>query len=79
MHDLKCDFDWYLHHQTELLAQFNGRVLVIRDQQVVGNYNSEAEAIMDARGKFEPGTFLVQVCVPGESAYSQSFSSRVIL
>jgi len=74
---LEKEFKYYLAHQDELVKRHNGKFLVIRDEQVVGVYSSEFEAIEEARKTFPLGTFLVQKCEPGSQGYTQTFHSRV--
>jgi hypothetical protein len=75
---LKHEFDYYLAHQAELVAKFNGKFVVIKDDQVVGPYPDELTAIADARKQGHAvGTFLVQFVSPGDAAYKQTFHSRV--
>jgi outer membrane lipoprotein-sorting protein len=71
-------FRWYLDNQKKLVMQYDGKYLVIKDNSVTGVYNSDMEALLDAEKKYELGTFLIQKCTPGEGAYTQHFSSRVI-
>ena len=75
---LSKEFKYYLENQTELLKKYKGKVLVIKDQQVVDVYDSYDEAVFGAAKKYELGTFLVQECTEGEDAYTQTFHSRVI-
>jgi hypothetical protein len=79
MTNLNREFEWYRANQDSLVARYNGRVLVIRELAVVGDYSDEATAVADARKKFPAGTFLIQKCSPGDTEYTSSFSSRVIL
>ncbi|MCD8312950.1 MAG: DUF5678 domain-containing protein [Bacteroidales bacterium] len=74
---LKKEFDFYLKHQNELVRKYNGKYLVIVGEEVVGAYNSEMDAYVNAQKKYELGTFLIQECTPGEEAYTQVFHSRV--
>ena len=76
---LKKEFQYYLDHQKELVEQYNGKYVVIKDANVVGAYDDELAAIDDARKKeMKPGSFLVQFVSPGDTAYKQTFHSRVI-
>lgn len=75
---LEREFKYYLEHQDELVKKFNGRVIVIKDGQVVGDYDSEFEAVKQASEKYEIGTFLVQKCEPGNSSYTQTFHTRMV-
>jgi hypothetical protein len=74
---LQEEFDYYLAHQDELVGRYDGKFLVIRDKQVRGAYDSELEAYRAASSDYEPGSFLIQRCAPGDEAYSQTFFSRV--
>lgn len=74
---LQKEFDYYIAHQDELVRRYNGKVIVIKDQRVLGAYDSEMEAVQ-ATVKLHPlGTFLVQKCEPGTESYTQAFHSRV--
>ena len=35
---LEQEFKWYQENQTELVNEFNGRVLVIKNQKVIGTF-----------------------------------------
>lgn len=74
---LEKEFNYYLAHQNELVKQYNGKFIVIKDQKVIGAYNSEIEAIETTSKEHELGTFLVQKCEPGTESYSQTYHSRV--
>jgi len=77
MADLQREFDFYLSHQDELVQKYNGRFLVIRDEQVEGDFDSQMDAYDWATEHFALGTFLLQRCAPGDEAYTQTFCSRV--
>ena len=71
-------FQYYLEHQNELVQKYNGKYLVIKDNSVVGAYDTEQDAYFDAEAKYGLGNFLIQLCTQGDAAYTQTFSSRVI-
>jgi len=73
---LEKEFQYYLDRQDELVKKYNGKVLVIKNCQVIGAYDSELEAIRETKKHHEVGTFLVQKCEPGEESYSMTFHSR---
>ena len=76
-HNLNKDFGYYLSHQKELVGQYGGKVLVIRDQKVVGAYESEMKALEAAEKDYEIGTFLIQRCDAGDDSFTQTYHSRV--
>ena len=75
--DLEREFDYYLQHQKELVQKYNGKVIVIKGQAVIGVFDSELEAVQKTSKTEELGTFLVQKCEPGKESYTQTFHSRV--
>jgi len=76
---LEKEFDYYIANQGRLVKKFNGRVLVIVGESVVGDYPSVPKAYFESLKKYRPGTFLIQKCYPGKENYTQTFHSpRVI-
>lgn len=75
--DLKSEFIYYLQHQDELVEKYNGKFVVIKNQQVIGAYESELDAVEKTSEHHELGTFLVQKCEPGRESYTQTYQSRV--
>lgn len=75
--ELKKEFIFYRDNQGDLVKKYEGKFVVIRDQQVQGAYNSEIEAYEEAQKKYELGTFLIQLVKSGEEGYSQTFYSRM--
>jgi hypothetical protein len=71
------EFKYYIEHQEELVKKYNGKVIVIKDEQVLGAYNSDIEAINATIINHKKGTFLVQLCAHGAESYTQRFHSRV--
>lgn len=74
---LKKEFEYYLAHQGELVEKYNGKYIVIKNQEVIGVYDQELEAVQETRKEHELGAFLVQKCEPGERSYTAIFHSRV--
>jgi hypothetical protein len=74
---LHKEFEYYLAHQDELVAKYNGKYVVIKGQQVIGAYDDIREAVDTTAKTQQMGTFLVQKCTPGDNDYTRSFRSRV--
>ncbi len=74
---LEKEFKYYLENQDELVKKYNGKVVVIKNSEVIGVFDTEIEAIDKTSEKEELGTFLVQKCEPGTDSYSQMYHSRV--
>lgn len=74
---LEKEFNYYLTHQKELVAKYKGRTIVIKNERVIGDYDSEIEAVSETAKTHALGTFLVQKCEPGQESYTNVFHSRV--
>jgi hypothetical protein len=61
---------FFIAHQAELVREHDGKVLVLRGNEVVGVYESALEAYTRSLERFEPGTFMIQPCAPGPEAYT---------
>jgi len=74
---LEKEFSYYLENQAELVEKYNGKFLVIKNDEVIGVYDSEETAYFETEKSNEVGTFLIQFCENGDSSYTQPFHSRV--
>lgn len=74
---LEKEFEFYLKNQGELVKKYNGKYIVIKNQQVIGAFESEIEAVEKTSANHKLGTFLVQKCEPGQESYTQTYHSRV--
>jgi hypothetical protein len=77
--NLEKEFEYYLEHQDELVREYKGKFIVIKDSRVIGAFDSELEAVENTAKQYELGTFLVQKCEPGTDSYTQTYHSRVAL
>ncbi len=75
--NLKNEFNYFLKNQEELVKKYNGKYIVIKEEKVIGDYETEADAYIETSKMHKVGTFLIQYCVPGEDSYTQTFHSRV--
>ena len=76
--NLKKAFKYYLDHQAELVAQYEGKFIVIKDETVIGEFDSELQAVQETAKIHPLGTFLVQKCERGQESYTHVFHSRVV-
>ena len=75
---LEKEFDFYLAHQDEFVKKYGNKHIVIIDEQVLGAYDLEIQAIEETVKTHDLGTFLVQFCTPGKDTYSANLHSRVV-
>lgn len=74
---LQSEFEFYLGHQSDLVKKYSGKFIVIIGQEVIGAWDSQPEAILEATKTHKLGTFLVQKVEPGTEGYTRVFHSRV--
>lgn len=67
LHD---EFIYFIDNQDELVRKHRGKYIVIKDRRVIGVYASEWDAYTESQKQHELGTFLIQKCEPGPSAYT---------
>ena len=75
---LQREFEYYIAHQDELVEQYDGKYVAIKNGEVVGSYDDELTAVTETQKAHELGTFLIQKVSAGDSEYSQTFHSRVV-
>lgn len=61
---------YFIAHQKDLVAKYDGKTLVLRENELVGVYDNPLQAYLEAQKQFEPGTFMIQPCAPGPEAYT---------
>lgn len=71
---LDNEFKFYLDHQEELLPTYSGKYVMIVGNKVVGAYDTIGEAYYRGKSEFGLGNFLVQLCTPGDSAYTITYN-----
>ena len=72
---LENEFRYYIENQAQLSAQYEGKALVIKDQQVIGVHDSEGEALTKTVVDHELGSFLI--CSSDPNSVINTFHSRV--
>jgi hypothetical protein len=79
MDTLSANLDYFIANQDALVHQYAGRVLVLKDGTVAGDYDSPLAAYNDASIRFLPGTFSIQSCNPGVEAYTVFLTPQQLL
>ena len=74
---LEKEFKYYLDNQDEIVKSYNGRVVVIKDDNVVDAYDNKEQAYFESIKKFKLGTFLIMRCSPGNEAYTINFPNQI--
>lgn len=56
------EYLWFEAHEAELLRQYFGRYIVIKDEQVIGDYGTRKLARQQTLKNHKPGTFIIHFC-----------------
>ena len=67
---LKKNLEWYIANQKELAAKYNGKILLIVNQELVNAYDDIGEAYAKASKLYAAGTFTLQPCSPDAESYT---------
>lgn len=72
------ELNYFIEHQQELVEKYNGKVLVLVGEEVIGVYKDVGEAYVEAQKEHELGTFMIQPCEPGPEAYTVTITSTQV-
>ena len=75
---MPTQLDMYKMSQHEIVRQYEGQIIAVKDGKVLGAYPSKTEALDAMCERFAPGSFLVIKCTPGDKEYTLRFRSRSI-
>ena len=75
---LEKEFKYYLKNQGKLVKDYNGKVIVIVGEKVIGVYSDKMEAYENSIKSHEAGTFLIILCSLGAEDYTFTQRSRVL-
>ena len=71
--------EYYRAHQDEIVEKYNGQVVAIKDNKVIGAYADYGTAFFETGKTHEPETFLLQRVSPGPEAYTvRIYSPRLL-
>ncbi len=72
---LKRDLEWYIANQRELSEKYNGKILLIVNQNLIGVFDSMQDAYAAAIKSYTLGTFTLQPCSPDADSYTLTLYS----
>lgn len=68
---------YFIAHQDELVQKYSGKTVIIRGDTLEGVFGTALEAYLYAKDRFEPGTYMIQECLPGPDAYTVTINSSI--
>ena len=66
---MEKDFAWFKEHYEALQAEYGDSFLAIKDQCVIGVFNSYADGVREIAQREKIGTFIIQECSSQRKAY----------
>jgi hypothetical protein len=67
---LRKDLEWYIQNQRDLSEKYNGKILLIVNQHLIGAFDSMQEAYGTAIKDYALGTFTLQPCSSDSDSYT---------
>lgn len=79
MKPLQIEFDWYLKNQEHLLKDYDGRILMIKGEEVIKDFGTMNEAFIYASEQEVLGKVMIQKCSPGNKDYTVTIHTPGII
>jgi|GEM_PF-751707 len=73
------EYLWFEAHEEELLRSYFGRYIVIKGEQVIGDYGSRKLARQQTLQHHKPGTFIIHLCVDKDPRRAPRLSGRQLI
>jgi hypothetical protein len=73
------ELKYFISNQNELLQKHLNKILVIKNEEIIGVYDSPLEAYIETQKEYELGTFFIQPCQKGPEAYTVTLNSHKML
>lgn len=73
---LNDEFEYYLENRTALAEKYDGRYIVVKNCNAIGDYDARRVAIETTMKTHTSGAFLVQKCSSDPDSIKQRFLSR---
>lgn len=72
------DFDFFIKNYKDLYKQYGHKFLAIKNEKVLGAYDSVPDAIIQLSNEYEIGTYIIQECTGDDSAYRTTIMRLII-
>lgn len=73
MDRLRQQFQYYRDNRSDFVGEYDGRVIALKDNAVLGVYDDEFIAVAETEKEHELGTFIVQRVSSDEEANAVTF------
>lgn len=72
--NLDKNYEYFIKNKEELCSKYLNKFLIIKDENVIGAYDTFDEALVNAKN-IEAGTYIIQKCEKDEEI--QIFHTRI--
>ena len=69
---------FFIANQENLVRDYQGKFVAIKGQKILGVYSDAISAYTETQKDYPAGTFMIQPCEPGPTAYTVIITSSVI-
>lgn len=73
------ELSFFKENQSELVKKYGGKILVIKESEIVGVYETTIDAYVNALKSYTLGSFMIQPCTPGPEAYTVTISTSELI
>ena len=70
------ELQYFKEHQETLVSKYRGKILVLKNGELIGVYDNLTQAYFESQKDHELGTFMLQPCEPGSDAYSVTIATH---
>ena len=74
----KKDFDFFINSYKDLYKKYGHKFLAIKNEKILGAYDSVPDAITQLSNEYEIGTYIIQECTSDDSAYRTTIMRLII-
>jgi hypothetical protein len=68
------EFTFFVKNQERLVKQFRGKAVVIKGDEIIGDYDSPLEAYLVVQRNNQLGDVMIQMCISGPEAYTATIT-----
>lgn len=78
MKSLDRNYQYFLNNRDNIVREYYGRFVIIHEEKVVSNHDSELKAYLEGKEEFGLGNFIIQYAVPEDEEKLQAFCSPIV-
>ena len=76
--DAGKNYEWFREHLPELVNNYDGKYIVIKNYAVIGSYDTFENAWTETLKREKAGTFIIQLCTEDETQTAQTYFTNMV-